>query len=84
MVAHQSDQFLMDDLDDMLGGRQALQHFGANRALRHFRDEILRNLIVDVGLKQRQTDFPHRGLDIGLAKFALILQLFEYRVEFIG
>jgi hypothetical protein len=61
--AHQLGQLLVDDLHDLLAGREALRDVGAERALAHPRDEVLHDLEVDVRLEQREADLPHRARD---------------------
>ena len=79
-AAHQLGQFLVDDLDDLLGGCQALQHVAAHAALRHLGHEILDHLIADVGLQQSETHLAHTVADVGLCQAALALQALEYGV----
>ena len=47
LAAHQLGQFLVDDLDNLLGGGQAFHHFLAHGALRNLRAEILCDFVVD-------------------------------------
>ena len=49
-AAHQGGKLFVDDLDDHLRGRQALEHIRANGALGGLFDEVLDDLIADVGL----------------------------------
>ena len=61
--AHQLRQLLVDDLHDLLAGRQAAHHVLAERPLPHACDEVLDDLEVDVGLEQREADLAHRARD---------------------
>ena len=79
-TAHQFGQFLVDDLDDLLGGRQALQHVAAHAALRHLGHKVLDYLVADVGLQQRQTHFTHTGADVGFRQAALPPEVLEYGI----
>ena len=79
-TAHQLGQFLVDDLDDLLGGRQALQHVAAHAALRHLGHKVLDYLVADVGLQQRQTHLTHASADIRLRQAALAPQVLEYGI----
>ena len=79
-AAHQLRQFFVDDLDDLLGGGQAVQHVAAHAALGDLGHEILDHLIADVGLQQGEAHLAHTGADIGLGQAALALQTFEYGV----
>ena len=84
VAAHQGSQLLVDDLDDHLRGRQAFEHIRAHGALGDALDEVLDDLIADVGLQKRQTDLAHRFLDVGLAQAAFAAQLFESGGQFFG
>ena len=77
LSAHELRQLLVDDLNDHLGGGQALHDLGSHRRLDHLIGEIPGDLIVDVRLQQRQTHLPHGVLDVRLAELAFIPQLFE-------
>ena len=61
------DELVVDDLHDLLAGRQAGEDVGPDRPLADARDEVLDDLEVDVRLEQRQADLAHRGIDVGLA-----------------
>ena len=63
----QRDELVVDDLDDLLAGRQAVEHLVADGPLADARDEVLDDLEVDVRLEQRQADLAHGGIDVGLA-----------------
>ena len=62
-AAHERGQLLVDDLHDLLPGREALRHVRAERPLAHARDELLHDLEVDVRLEQGQTDLAHGAGD---------------------
>ena len=47
----------MDDLDDELARRQAPQDFLADRLLLDFVNEVLDDLVVDVGVEEYPSDF---------------------------
>ena len=84
LAAHQSDQLLVDDLDHLLGGGQALHDLLPHRAFRDLGAELLRHLVVDVGFQQGHPDFAHRGLDVGLGQFAVAAQFFEHTGKAVG
>ena len=81
IAAHKAGQFLVDDLDDLLGGGQALHDLLPHRALRNLSAEVLGNLVVDIGLQQRHTHLAHGGLNVGLVQLALAAQLFENAIQ---
>ena len=83
-AAHQRGQLLVDDLDDHLRGRQALHHILADGALRDALCEVLRNLVVDVGLEQGEAHLAHGLLDVGLGELALVFQFFKRIAELVG
>ena len=63
----QRDELVVDDLDDLLAGGEALEDVGADGLLADARDEVLDDLEVDVGLEQGEADLAHGGVDIGFA-----------------
>ena len=69
LPAHQGGQLLVDDLDDLLGRGQALEHFLPDRPFRDGLYKVLDDLVVDVRFQQRQFDLPHRLFDIRLVQF---------------
>ena len=67
----------MDDLHDLLAGRDALQHVLAERALAHLSYEVLDDLEVDVRLEQREPDLPHRTGDRLLVETTSLTEVAE-------
>ncbi len=63
-------QLLVDDLDDLLAGVQALQHFSADGPLADARHEVLDDLVVDVRLEQGEANLAHGGIDVRLGDAA--------------
>ena len=84
LAAHQGDQLLVDDLDDLLGRGQALHDLLAHGALGDLCAEILRHFVVDVGFQQGHPDLAHGGFDVRLAQFAVAAQLFEHTGKAVG
>ena len=78
LAAHQGNELLVDDLDHLLGGGQALHDLLAHGALRDLGTEVFGNLVVDIGFQQGHPDLAHGCLDIGLGQFAVAAQLFEH------
>ncbi len=62
---------------DLLGRRQALGDFLADRLLGDLGDEILDDLEVDVGLEQRKAHLLHALADIVLGQLAFATQLLK-------
>ena len=75
--AHQLGKLLVDDLNDLLGRGQGLQHVGPNSLLRDLGHELLDHLIADIGLQKGQADLTHGLLHIGFGQAALAPQLFK-------
>ena len=53
----------MDDLHDLLAGREALQDVVAERLLAYAPDEVADDGEVDIGLEQGEADLAHRARD---------------------
>ena len=75
------DQLVVDDLDHLLAGRQAVEHLVPDRPLADARHEVLDDLEVDVGLEQREADLAHGGVDVGFADPAATGQVAERLAE---
>ena len=84
LAAHQAGELLVDDLNDLLGGGEGLQHVGAHRLLGDLGNELLDHLIAHVGLQQSQADLPHGLLHIGLGQPPFAAQLFKGGGELFG
>ena len=74
-------QLLVDDLDHLLAGVEAVQHLGAEAALLQRRGEGFDDFEVDVGLEQGEADLPHRRVDVGFAQLAARADVGEGRLE---
>jgi hypothetical protein len=77
-------QFVVHDADDMLRGRQALQHFLPQRTLLHVIDELLDQLEIHIGFEQRLAHLAHGVRDVFFSDFALAPQAVKDRVETLG
>ena len=66
VAAEYGDELVVDDADDLLAGRDRLQHVDADRALADARDEVAHDLEVDVGLEQRDAQLAQRGVEVVL------------------
>ena len=83
-AAHQLGQLFVDDLDDLLGGGETLQHVRANSPLGDLGHEVLDHAVADVGVQQGQTDLFHSLSDIGFGNASLAPQAPERGVQFFG
>ena len=77
LAAHEGGELFVDDLDDHLRGREALEHIRARGALGHFAHKVLDDLEVHVRLEQRELDLTHGLLHVGFREPALAAQAFE-------
>ncbi len=68
LAAQCLDHHVVDDLDDLLAGRDGIQHLGADGAFADLGDEVAHHRQGDVGVQQRQADFPQRFGDVGLVQ----------------
>ena len=64
------DQLVMNDLDDLLAGGEALVDLLPHRPLPDPVEEAPNDRNVDIGLEQRQSHLAQSGVDIGLAQAA--------------
>ena len=75
LLAQQPLQLAMDDLDEVLLGREAAQHLLTERVLLDRLDEVAHDRDVDVGFEERQAHVAQRFLDVPLGDSSLALQL---------
>ena len=83
VFAKDRDQFIANDLDHLLGGRERGQHFLAERLLADVVDQLFYDLEVDVGFQQRHTNFFQRLADVFFGQRALPAQVLECTLKFI-
>jgi hypothetical protein len=62
----EADELIVDDLHDLLAGRQAREDLRADGSLANPGDEVLHDAELDVGLEQGQPDLAHRHVDVRL------------------
>ena len=74
----------MKNLNDLLTGRDAAQHFLAQRLFFDPRDEILRDLEINIRLQQREAHLPHGIVDIRFADRAMPAQILENILKLIA
>ena len=82
-LAHQLRQLVVDDLHDLLAGRQALEDLLAERPLTDGGDEVAHHREVDVRLEQREPDLAHRTRDRLLVELALLAQVAEGALQLV-
>src|SRR5690606_13645237 len=80
--AHHVAQFVPYDFDDLMPGRQALEHFLSDGLLADAFDEVLDYLEVHIGLKERQPNFFERLGNILLRKHTVPTELLEDLFKF--
>jgi hypothetical protein len=62
----EGNQLVVHDLDQLLPGQNGAEGFPAHGLLSDGLDELLGDLVMDVGFKEGQADFPDGVGDIGL------------------
>ena len=82
--AEHGDQFIVDDLDDLLAGRDRLEHVLADRLLGHRVDETADNRQRDIGLEQRDAYLAHRFAHVVFRQRAAPLEAIEHIAEAVG
>ncbi len=83
VAAEDLDQFLVNDLDDLLRRRERHEHFLAHGFLFDIFDELFDNTEVDVGFEERHADLPQGGLHVFSRKFAFAAQILENPLQLI-
>src|SRR4029079_7095669 len=68
--AEELHELVVDDLHDLLAGREAAQDLRADGLLAAPRDDVFHDLEVDVGVEEGQSDLARGGIDVGLADAA--------------
>ena len=80
--AQHRDQFVANNLDDLLGWRKRGQHFLADGLGANVLDQVFDDVQVDVGFEQRKADIFERLADIFLGDGALAAQIFKGALKF--
>jgi hypothetical protein len=80
--AEQFDQFIADDLDDLLAGLDAAHDLLADGLLFHRLDEIPGHLEIDIGFEQGHAHLAEGVRDVVLGDFAETAQVFERLLKF--
>ncbi len=76
-----ADEGVVDDLHDLLAGRDRADHRFADRLFAHLGDEILDHGERDVGVDESFADLGKGGIDIGLGQRAATAQPVEHRTQ---
>ena len=84
LFTHQPNQFLVNDLDDLLAWGERLQDVLAEGLATNRVRKLLDDLDVDVGLEEREADFAKRFLEVRLADARFAPELLEDRFELVA
>ncbi len=82
VFAEDLDEFVAQDLDDLLAGRERGHDFLADSLGANLVDELLDDLEVDVGLEQGHADFAQGLVDVFLGQRGLSAEGLEGALEF--
>ncbi len=74
-------KLIVDDLDELLPGRNARKHIFAHGLFLDLLKEILRDLEIDIGFQKRYPDFTQRVFDVAFCKLAVSPDLLEGRFK---
>src|SRR5258708_23774920 len=77
VAAEQDRQFVVENLNDLLAGRDAAEHCLTERFLFDAGYEFFGDFKIDIGLEQREPDLAQRGIDILLADFSVTAEILE-------
>ena len=75
------DHCIIDDLDDLLARRDAVEHLGGGGAFTHPGDEVLHHRQGNIGVEQGKPDFAQGLGHIGLVERAPAAHAVEREVE---
>ena len=84
VFAEDVDELVVDDLDDLLGGRQRCCHLGAEGAGADVVDEGVDDGEVDVGLEEGEADLADGVGDVLFGDGALAAEILEGALEFVA
>ena len=84
VFAEDGDELVADDLDDLLGGREGGEHFGAEGFGADVLDEVADDVEVDVGLEEGDADLAQGFGDVLVGERALAAEGLEGALEFVG
>ena len=84
MASQDVDQFVLDDLDDLLRRRQRSEDFLAERFYLDVLDQLLDDAEVNVGLQQRHANLAQGGLHVCGGQLAFTAQALKHPLQFFG
>ncbi len=84
VAAEERGQLVMENLHDLLAGRDTAQDFFAQRLVFHLGDELFRHLVIDVGLEEREAHLAHGVGDVHLRDRAVAAEILEDVLQFIA
>lgn len=82
--AEQFDHLIVNDLDDLLAGLNALHHLLAEGFCFDLLDEIPGHLEIDIRLQQRHAHFPQGPAHVVLRNFAQPAQIAKRVLKFLA
>ena len=77
VTAQNLDQLVPDDLDDLLGGRQRVEHFLAHGLLLDVFDELFDDPEVYIGFEQSHADLAQGRVHIFGGELTFTAEIFE-------
>ena len=83
-LAEQGDELVVDDFDDLLAGRDALEHILADALGLHARDEVAGDLEMHIGREEGGAHLSEGGRHVFFGEFADATEVTERGGEFIG
>jgi hypothetical protein len=81
--AHEADEFVVDDFDHLLARLDGGEHDGADGLFGDFCDELVDDVVVDVGFEEGGAHLFHGVADVGFGDFSLAGEVAEEGAEFI-
>ena len=75
--SQQGDEFIVDDLYDLLTRGETFQHLYAESALLHGGDELFHHFEVDIGFQKSQADLTHGFVDIAFRQLSFVSQFIK-------
>src|SRR5256885_13466364 len=84
VAAEQDRQFVVENFNDLLTGRDAAENGFAEGFLFDAGDEFFRDFKIDVGLEQSEPNLTQRGVDVRLADLPMPAEIFEDLLQFLA